>query len=64
MEEVEKPRSKLYALEPLLRHIPEIEVPKRHVPFKEKFMWTVAALVIFFVMAQISLYGIPPGHGV
>lgn len=64
MEEAEKPRSKLYALEPLLRHLPEIEAPKRHVHFKEKFMWTVVALVLFFVMAQIPLYGIPPGHGV
>ncbi len=63
-EETEKPRSKLYALEPLLRKLPEIAVPKRHVPFKEKFFWTILALVLFFVMAQLPLYGIPRGHAV
>ncbi len=64
MEEIPKPRSKLYALEPLLRRMPEIAVPKRHVPFKEKFIWTVIALALFFVMAQIPLYGIPTGQQV
>jgi len=60
-ETTEKPRSKLYALEPLLRKLPEIAVPKRHVSFKEKFSWTLLALILYFVMAQIPLYGIPKG---
>jgi preprotein translocase subunit SecY len=64
MEETPKPRSKLYALEPLLRYMPEVAVPKRHVPFKEKFIWTTVALALFFVMAQIPLYGIPEGQEV
>jgi len=63
-EETEKPRSKLYAFESILRKLPEISVPKRHVSFKEKFFWTILALVLFFVMAQIPLYGIPKGFGV
>lgn len=57
MEE-EKPRSKLYALDSIVRRLPEVAVPKRHVPFKEKFMWTGIALIVFFVMTQIPLYGI------
>ncbi len=56
MEE-EKPRSKLYALDPLVRKLPEVAVPKRHVSFKERFLWTGLALVIFFVLAIIPLYG-------
>jgi preprotein translocase subunit SecY len=57
MEELPRPRSKIYVLEPLLRRMPEIAVPKRHVSFKEKFLWTVLALILFFIMAQIPLYG-------
>ncbi len=57
-------RSKLYALEPLVTRLPEVSVPKRHVTFKEKFMWTGIVLVLFFIMTQISLYGIPPGQEV
>ncbi len=59
MEKEEKPRSKLYALEPIVRKMPEVAVPKRHVSFKEKFMWTAIALIAFFVMTQIPLYGTP-----
>jgi len=56
MEE-EKPRSKLYVFEPLIHRLPEVAVPKRHVAFKERFLWTGVALVLFFIMVQIPLYG-------
>ena len=61
MEQSERPRSKLYALEPLVRKLPEVVVPKRHVSFKEKFMWCGVALIAFFVMTQVPLYGIAEG---
>lgn len=51
-------RSSLYALEPLVRKLPEVEVPKRHISFNEKLLWSGLALVIFLVMGQIPLYGI------
>ena len=63
MEQPEKPRSKLYALAPLIRRLPEVAVPKRHVSFKEKFMWTGIALIAFFVLTQVQLYGMAPGAG-
>ena len=59
MEE-EVPTSKLYMLEPLVRKLPEVELPKRHVSFREKFLWTGLALLAFFVLCQIALYGIDP----
>jgi len=58
MEQPEEPKSKLYALEPLVRKLPEVDVPKRHVSFKERFMWSGFALLIFLVMAQVPLYGL------
>lgn len=62
-KEEEKPRSKLYALDPLVRKLPEVEVPKRRVSFKERFMWTAIALIIFFVLASIPLYGMAQTGG-
>ncbi len=64
MENPEKPRSKIYALQPLLRRLPEISVPKRHITFKEKFIWTGVALIIYFVLTQIPLYGTPAEYKV
>ncbi|BAD85707.1 preprotein translocase, Secy subunit [Thermococcus kodakarensis KOD1] len=49
-------REVVYAIE---RWFPEVERPKRHVPLKEKFMWTGIALLLYFVLAEIPLYGIP-----
>ncbi|NJE61658.1 preprotein translocase subunit SecY [Thermococcus sp. 21S7] len=49
-------RNVVFAIE---RYFPEVERPKRHVPLKEKFMWTGIVLLLYFVLAEIPLYGIP-----
>lgn len=59
-QQPEEPKSRLYILEPLVDKLPEVEVPKRHVSFRERFVWTGFALGIFLVMTQIPLYGL---HG-
>lgn len=51
-----KVRDIIYAIE---RYFPEVERPKRHVPLKEKFMWTGIALLLYFILAEIPIYGIP-----
>ncbi|MCQ8898526.1 MAG: preprotein translocase subunit SecY, partial [Hadesarchaea archaeon] len=56
--EAQKPKSRLYALQPLIRLLPEVEVPKRHVSFREKFFWSALALLLFLVMTQVPLYGV------
>ncbi|XP_049851052.1 protein transport protein Sec61 subunit alpha-like [Schistocerca gregaria] len=38
--------------------VPEVQKPEKLVPFKEKFLWTVATLLIFLVCSQVPLYGI------
>jgi preprotein translocase subunit SecY len=50
----------LYKLEPLYRHFPEIRGPTKHVSFKEKLMWVGIALMLFFVMGQITPLGAAP----
>jgi len=49
-------RDIVYAIE---RYFPEVERPKRHVPLKEKFMWTGIVLLLYFILSEIPLYGIP-----
>jgi preprotein translocase SecY subunit len=44
---------------PLARVLPEIKVPERKVSFNEKIFWTALVLIIYLVMSEISLYGIP-----
>ncbi len=51
-----KLRDLTFALE---RYFPEVERPKRRVPLKEKFMWTGIVLLLYFILAEIPLYGMP-----
>ncbi|MBN2250920.1 MAG: preprotein translocase subunit SecY [Candidatus Altiarchaeota archaeon] len=52
---------------PLIKYIPEIRLPKRHVPFKEKLIWTSAVLALFFIMGtvyplHVSAIDFPPSY--
>jgi preprotein translocase subunit SecY len=42
---------------PLARFFPNIAAPDRKVAFNEKVFWTAMALVIYFVMSHVPLYG-------
>jgi len=46
----------------LIDNLPEVEHPKRKLDFKERMKWTLAALVIFFVLGMIPLYGLDPSY--
>lgn len=56
-------RSKLYSIKPLINKFPEIKSPRRHVSFKEKFIWSGIALIIYLIMMQIPLHGAEIGAG-
>jgi preprotein translocase SecY subunit len=43
---------------PLARFFPDIKPPDRKVAFNEKIFWTAIALIIYFVMSQVPLYGV------
>jgi preprotein translocase subunit SecY len=44
-------------LQPLFRFLPEVDIPKRHIPFKEKITWSGVILIIYFILGEIPLYG-------
>ena len=48
---------------PFVRFTPEVKSPDRDVTFKEKLFWTAIVLIIYLVMSNMPLYGIPKGQG-
>lgn len=48
------------ALKPYLERIPSVERPKGHVHFRQKFMWTSAILILYFVLCNIPIFGLSP----
>jgi preprotein translocase SecY subunit len=49
----------LNLFKPIARIVPEIKAPERRVRFNEKIFWTAIVLVIYLIMSEVPLYGIP-----
>lgn len=50
----------LRRLQPYFERIPSVERPKRHVPFKEKFAWTIGILLLYFILTNVPVFGLSP----
>lgn len=48
----------LNIVKPAIPYLPEVAVPERRIPFKEKLMWTSICLFIFLTCCQIPIYGV------
>ncbi|MDI6718106.1 MAG: preprotein translocase subunit SecY [Methanomicrobiales archaeon] len=46
--------------EPLLAAMPAVRSPEGHVHFKNKLMWTLAILLLYFILANIPVFGLSP----
>lgn len=47
-------------LRPLIKYLPEVKLPKRHVPFKEKLIWSSVVLALFFIMGSVYPVKVSP----
>jgi preprotein translocase subunit SecY len=47
------------ALTPLFKILPEVRSPTRHISFKERITWSGVILIMYFVLSEIPLYGLP-----
>ncbi len=47
-------------LEPLLAAMPSVRGPEGHVHFKNKLLWTLAILLLYFVLTTIPVFGLDP----
>ncbi|MEM1578858.1 MAG: preprotein translocase subunit SecY [Archaeoglobaceae archaeon] len=50
--------SLIRALKPYLERIPSVERPKGHVHFRQKFMWTSAILILYFILCNVPVFGL------
>ncbi|MEN6342533.1 MAG: preprotein translocase subunit SecY [Methanospirillum sp.] len=46
--------------EPLLAAMPAVKSPEGHVHFKNKLIWTAGILVLYFVLSNITIFGLAP----
>ncbi len=46
----------LELFKPISRVIPEVKPPERKVSFQNRLIWTLLALLIYFIMSEIPLY--------
>lgn len=53
----------LELFKPISRVIPEVKPPERKVSFQNRLIWTLLALLIYFVMSEIPLYGVAAQSG-
>jgi protein transport protein SEC61 subunit alpha len=47
----------LKLIEPLLQFLPEVKMPDKKIPMRERILWTIVVLFIFLVCCQIPIYG-------
>ena len=47
---------------PLGRYVLEVSPPQKKVSFNEKLLWTGMALIIYFIMSEVPLYGMGAGE--
>lgn len=47
----------LQVLRPFMVITPEVVKPKKEVSFNEKILWTLGALIIYFIMSSVPIYG-------
>jgi preprotein translocase subunit SecY len=46
----------------ILLNLPEVEQPKRKIPFNERIKWTAIVLVIYFMLSMIPVFGLNPAY--
>ncbi|MBS3817171.1 MAG: preprotein translocase subunit SecY [Candidatus Thermoplasmatota archaeon] len=53
-------KSLLYKLKPLIDRMPAVKQPDGHVHFRRKMTWLILVLVTYFVMTNVTAYGLDP----
>src|SRR4030066_261533 len=53
----------LSLFKPISRITPEVSPPQRKVGFNEKIFWTAIALILYLIMTEVPIYGVPTQQG-
>src|SRR4030042_2855810 len=54
----EEKHSRLYILKPLIERWPAVSKPEGHVNFRTKILWTLFCLILYFIITNITIYGL------
>ena len=54
----ERKKSVLFSLKPLIERWPAVAKPEGHVPFRNKLMWTLTCLILYYILTNVMIYGI------
>ena len=57
---VEENKSKLYFFKPLIERWPAVAKPEGHVNFRTKILWTLSCLILYFILTNVTIYGLSP----
>jgi len=57
---VEEKKSKLYFFKPLIERWPAVAKPEGHVNFRTKILWTLSCLILYFILTNVTIYGLSP----
>ncbi len=51
--------SYLEYLRPIIRIMPSVGGPKKHITLKKKLMWSAGILILYFALTQVPMFGVP-----
>ena len=54
----EEKKSRLFALKPIIERWPAVTKPEGHVNFRTKILWTLLCLILYFILTNITIYGL------
>jgi preprotein translocase subunit SecY len=54
----EEKKSRLFALKPIIERWPAVSKPEGHITFRTKILWTLLCLVLYFILTNITIYGL------
>ena len=54
----EEKKSRLFVLKPIIERWPAVTKPEGHVSFRTKILWTLFCLTLYFILTNITIYGL------
>jgi len=54
----EEKKSRLFVLKPIIEHWPAVTKPEGHANFRTKILWTLFCLILYFILCNITIYGL------
>jgi len=54
----EEKKSLLFKFKPLIERWPAVAKPEGHVNFRSKLLWTLTCLILYYVLTNVTIYGL------